>query len=270
MAAFVLSAAAQDVISTVVGGGPNNLPGTTANLNRLIQRLSTLRATSTWPRHQQHRIFKISTSGVVTVVAGTGVAGYSGDGAAAVNAELDTPWGVAVDTASPANVYIGDTANCLVRKVNQTTGIITTVAGKTTSATSSTCGYTGNGGPAVGAELYYPGGLAVDSGDNIYVAEYYNGVVRKISAGGTITLAAGSGGSTTTGNNCGGASPYGDGGAGTSAYLCYPQSVSLDTTVSPANVFISQASAGGRCAIREVVGSPKKFIRWLVTTLADS
>jgi hypothetical protein len=259
MAAFVLSAAAQDVISTVVGGGPNNLPGTTANLNAPYTEAVDAAGNIYVAASQQHRIFKISTSGVVTVVAGTGAAGYSGDGAAAVNAELDTPWGVAVDTASPANVYIGDTANCLVRKVNQTTGIITTVAGKTTSATSSTCGYTGNGGAAVGAELYYPGGLAVDSGDNIYVAEYYNGVVRKISAGGTITLAAGSGGSTTTGNNCGGASPYGDGGAGTSAYLCYPQSVSLDTTVSPANVFISQASAGGRCAIREVVGSSQKI-----------
>ncbi len=258
MAAFVLPAAAQDVISTVVGGGPNNLPGTSANLYQPYTEAVDAAGNIYVAAAQQHRIFKISTAGVVTVVAGTGVAGYSGDGGPAVNAELNAPWGVAVDTASPAHVYIGDTSNCLVREVNQTTGIITTVAGKTTSATSSTCGYSGNGGPAVGAELYSPAGLAVSAAGVIFVAEYNNGVVRKIS-GGTITLAAGSGGSTTTGNNCGGTSPYGDGGAATSGYLCYPQAIALDNSVSPANVFVTESSAGGRCDVREIVGSSQKL-----------
>ena len=121
-------------------------------------------------------------------------------------------------------------------------------------------GYSGNGGPAVGAELYSPAGLAVSTGGSIYVAEYNNGVVRKIS-GGTITLYAGAGGSNTTAGNCTGTSPYGDGGSATSAstFLCYPQAIALDNSVSPANVFVSEASAGGRCDVREVVASSAKI-----------
>ena len=256
---LVLSAAAQDVISTVVGGGPNGIPAVNANLYNPYTEAVDASGNLYVADQQLNRIFKISTAGTLTVVAGNGTAGYSGDGGAAVSAELNGPWGVAVDTATPANVYIGDTSNCLVRKVDQATGIITTVAGlvtvPTTGAPYSTCGYTGNGGPATSAELYGPAGLQLDAHGNIYVAEYYNGVVRKIS-GGTITLAAGSGGSTTAGNNCGGTSPYGDGGAATAAYLCYPQAVSLDTTVSPANVFVSEAN---RCDVQEVVGSSGKI-----------
>jgi hypothetical protein len=254
MAAFVLSAAAQDVISTVVGGGPNGIPGVNANVNQPYMEAIDSSGNIYFAAAGQNRIFKISTTGILTVVAGNGTAAYSGDGGPAAQANLDAPWGVAVDTASPAHVYIADTANCLIRKVDQTTGIITSIAGKINSPTSSSCGYSGNGGPALGAELYYPSGIAVDPTGNIYEVEYYNGVLRKISTGGTIGLKAGGGGSTTAGNNCGGASPYGDGGAATSAYLCYPDAVTLDNSVSPANVFISQSNQG-RCAVREVVGS---------------
>ena len=98
MAAFVLSAAAQDVISTVVGGGPNNLPGTASNLYQPYTEAIDAAGNIYVAAYQQNRIFKISTSGVVTVVAGSGIAGYSGDGGPAVSAELNTPWGVAVDT----------------------------------------------------------------------------------------------------------------------------------------------------------------------------
>ena len=257
MAAFVLSAAAQDVISTAVGGGPNNLPGTTANLYQPYTEAIDAAGNIYVAASQQHRIFKISTSGVVTVVAGTGIAGYSGDGGPAVSAQLNAPWGVAVDTASPAHVYIGDTANCLVREVNQSTGVITTIGGKVTGATTTACGYTGNGGAATSAEMYYPSGLAVTSSGSVYVAEFYNGVVRKIS-GGNITLVAGAGGSNTTASNCGGTSPYGDGGSATSAstFLCYPQAIALD---SSANVFVTESSSGGRCDVQEIVASSSKI-----------
>jgi sugar lactone lactonase YvrE len=210
----------------------------------------------------QHRVFKISTTGIVTVVAGTGTAGYSGDGGKALNAELYSPWGVAVDAGDPANVYIGDTYNCLVRKVSQSTGIITTVAGKVTHPATgnpySTCGYSGDNGPADAAELNGPSGLAVNPlNDDVYVADYNNGRVRKIAGGiptATITTVAGGGGSTSVANNCVGSAPYGDGSTASSAYLCYPTSVSLDTTVNPVNAFISEQN---RCDIREVVGSSK-------------
>jgi hypothetical protein len=257
MVAFALSAAAQDVISTVVGGGPNNLPGTTANLYQPYTEAIDAAGNVYVAAYQQHRIFKINTSGVVTVVAGTGVAGYSGDGGLAVNAELNYPEGVAVDTASPANVYIGDTNNCLVRKVSQSTGIITTIGGLVTGATTTACGYSGNGGAATSAEMYSPTGLAVTPGGSVFVAEYNNGVVRKIS-GGTITLIAGAGGSNTTASNCGGTSPYGDGGSATSSltFLCYPQGIALD---SSANVFVTESSSGGHCDVREVVLSSSKI-----------
>jgi hypothetical protein len=255
MAASVLSAAAQDVISTVVGGGPNGIPGVNANVNQPFMEAIDSSGNIYFAAAAQNRVFKISTSGILTVVAGNGANTYSGDGGPAVQASLNSPWGVAVDTASPAHVYIADTANCLIRKVDQTTGIITSIAGKINSPTSSSCGYSGNSGPALGAELYYPSGIAVDPTGNIYEVEFFNGVLRKISTGGTIGLKAGGGGSATAGNNCGGSSPFGDGGAATSAYLCYPQAVTLDNSVSPSNVFISQASNGGRCAVREVVGS---------------
>jgi len=262
---FAMTAVAQqDVISTVAGGGPNGIPAVNANLNQPYTLAEDTLGNVYVAAYSQHRIFKISTAGIVTVVAGNGTAGYTGDGGSAVKAELHYPQGVAVDNANPANVYIGDTSNCLVRKVNQSTGIITTIAGKVTVPTTgnpyTTCGYAGDGGAANAAELYSPAGLAVNPvNDDVYVADYSNGRIRKIAGGlptGIITTVAGGGGSTTVSNNCAGGSPYGDGGAATSAYLCNPQAVSLDTTVSPVHLFISEYN---RCDIREVVGSSGKI-----------
>src|SRR5580700_11726486 len=145
--AMMYSAAAHDVVNTVVGGGPNNIPGVNANLYNPYQVAVDAAGNVYVAASAQHRIFKISTTGTETVVAGTGTSGYFGDGGQAVKAELATPWGVAVDSASPANVYIADTDNCLVRKVNQTSGVITTIAGLVTVPTSgnpyATCGYAG-------------------------------------------------------------------------------------------------------------------------------
>ena len=252
---------AQDVISTVVGGGPNNIPAANANLNSPYELAVDAAGNVYVASSQQHRIFKISPAGIMTVVAGIGTPGYGGDGGPAVSALLNTPWGVAVDTATPLpNVYIGDYNNCLVRKVNQNTGIITTIAGFVNHPASGnpypSCGYQGNGGPADEAYINGPAGLRVNAktGD-LYFADYQNGVVRMVkgaSPTGTISLVAGSGGSTTSGENCQGSTPYGDGGKATSANLCYPQDVELDTTVTPANVFISD---GNQCAVREVIGT---------------
>ena len=258
----VLSATAQqNVVTTVVGGGPNGIPGLNANLNQPYTTAVDAAGNVYVAAAAQNRIFKISSAGVITVVAGNGVGGYNGDGIAAVNAELYTPWGVAVDSATPLpNVYIGDYNNCLVRKVNQNTGIITTIAGFVNHPSTGTpypsCGYQGTGGPANAAYLNGPAGIAVNSTtSDVYFADYDNGVVRKIAGGsptGTLSLVAGSGGSTTSGQNCQGSAPYGDAASAKSAYLCYPQAVTLDTSVSPANVFISENT---RCDMREVVGS---------------
>ena len=117
---------------------------------------------------------------------------------------------MAVDSASPANVYIGDFGNCLVRRVNQATGNITTIAGLLTVPTSgnpyTTCGYTGDGGAANKAELYGVSAVTVNPAtSDVYVTDYYEGIVRKIAGGaatGTITTVAG-----TPEQNCQGSAP---------------------------------------------------------------
>jgi hypothetical protein len=252
--------AQQDVISTVAGGGPNGIPGVNSDVYSPYQLAIDKQGNVYVTSANQHRVYKLSTAGILTVVAGTGNSGYSGDGASAAAAKLNYPEGVAVDGANPANVYIADTNNCLVRKVNGTTGVITTIAGLVTHPASgapySTCGYTGDGGAADAAELYHPAGVAVNpTTSDLYIADYSNGRVRMVPGGlptATIKTVAGGGGSTTTANNCSGSSPYGDGSKATNGYLCNPQAVTLDTSVSPANIFISEYNW---CDVREVVGS---------------
>ncbi len=115
----------------------------------------------------------VAATGVITTVAGTGSQGYSGDGGPAASAQLGGV-GVAVDTAG--NLYIADTYNNVIRKVAAATGTITTVAG------NGTAGYSGDGGPAIGAQLWGPQGVAVDVSGNLYIADYYNYAIREVSA----------------------------------------------------------------------------------------
>jgi uncharacterized protein (TIGR03437 family) len=130
------------------------------------------------------RIRKIS-GGSITTVAGNGTGGYTGDGAAATSAELLDPSSVAVD--SSGNLYIADTANHVIRMVTSG-GTISTIAG------SNTGGYTGDGGPAIDAELEFPTGVAVDKGGNVYIADSGNNVIREVSGGNINTVVGGNAG----------------------------------------------------------------------------
>ncbi len=126
---------------------------------------------------------KINTSGIITTVAGNGVAGFSGDGGSATAAKLNGPQGLAVDAIG--NLYIDDAINNRLRKVTASTGIITTIAGTGVS------GQAGDGGLATLAQVNAIG-LAVDAVGNIYLSAY-NGI-RKITAStGIITTIAGTG-----------------------------------------------------------------------------
>lgn len=154
-------------------------------------------------------IRKRATGGTITTVAGTSVAGYAGDGGAATSAQLNTPLGVALDSAG--NLYIADTGNNVVRRV-ATNGTITTVAG------NGFGGLSGDGGAATSAQLRGPQAVAVDGVGNLYIADTLNHVVRKVAADGTITRVAGTG---TYGYS-------GDGGRATQAMLNYPKGLVAD------------------------------------------
>jgi RHS repeat-associated protein len=153
------------------------------------------------------RIRKVDTSGIISTIAGNGTSGYSGDGGPAVNAELGGGDGLAVDIMG--NLYIVD--NNVIRKVD-ISGIITTIAG------NGTPGYSGDGGPAINAQTYYPAGLAVDVIGNLYFADLGNLRIRKVDTNGNISTIAGNG---TSGHN-------GDGGPAVNAQIGYVRNVAVD------------------------------------------
>ncbi len=178
-----------------------------------------------------NRVRKVNPSGYISAFAGTGVAGFTGDGGPATNAKLNSPRGLLVDGAG--NVYISDNLNNCVREVN-TAGIITTIAGYGTS------GYSGDGGPATAATLNGPQGLAIDATGNMYIAESGNQRIRKILTTGIITTYAGNG---SVGYG-------GDGGLATAAKLYSPDGVTIDNLN---NLYFSDKS---NQRIRKVTATP--------------
>lgn len=125
--------------------------------------------------NSNHCIRKINTSGVISTIAGTGgTSGYSGDGSAATSARFFDPLGLAIDVSG--NLYVADHNNSRIRKINSSTGIISTIAGNGTPASS------GDGAAATAAEIEYPTGVVVDAAGNVYFSEYLTGKVRKIDA----------------------------------------------------------------------------------------
>lgn len=158
-----------------------------------------------------NRIRKINAGVISTIAGSSSIAGYTGDGGQATLAQMYSPSAVVLDTAG--NMYITDTYNNCIRKVDKT-GIITTIAG------NPTAGYTGDGGPAVNAQLDYPVGLAIDKNNNLYIADVDNQAIRKIDTAGIITTVAGMG-PTQAGYT-------GDGGPAIAARMNYPYGISVD------------------------------------------
>lgn len=162
---------------------------------------------------------KVDAAGIITTMAGTGTAGFSGDGGPSTAAKLNFPQGIAVDTAG--NVYIADLYNSRIRKINVATGIISTVAGNGAAT------FSGDGGPATDAALWDASAVAVDTNGNLFISDYYNSRIRKVSSTtGIIT--------TITGN---GVSDFCcDCGMATAAEIYYPQGVAADRK---GNVYIA-------------------------------
>ena len=158
-----------------------------------------------------------AATGIVTTVAGTGFAGFSGDGLLAKTAQLNLPLGIAIDAAN--NIYIADTSNNRIRKIAAGTNIITTVAG-------STKGFGGDFGLATAAKLNYPTAVAVDAARNIYIADSLNSRIRMVAPSGIIQTIAGNG-----------ISAYrGDSGPAASASIASPTGVAVDKN---GNIYIA-------------------------------
>jgi uncharacterized protein (TIGR03437 family) len=175
-------------ITTVAGNGIQGIsadggPATSASLiypqGVAVDALGNLFIADLW------RIRKVSTSGIITTVAGNGYAGFSGDGGPATSAQFLKAVGVAVD--SSGNLFIADYDNNRIRKVSANSGIITTVAGIGVGVG----GFSGDGGPATSAWLASPTGVAVDASGNLFIADYGNNRIRKVSTTGIITTVAG-------------------------------------------------------------------------------
>jgi len=192
--------AATGIISTIAGTGIFGYAGdggaaTDAKLNNPYGLAFDVSGNLYIADKDNNAIRKISAgTGIITTVAGTGTAGYSGDGGLATSATLNKPFGVAVDRAG--NIYISDNSNFVIRKVDASTGIITTVAG------TGTAGYSGDGGLATAAMLQYPYGLATDTAGNLFIADQFNQRIRKITvATGIISTVAGTGLTPYNGDN---------------------------------------------------------------------
>ena len=188
------------------------------------------------------------TTGYIYRVAGTGAKAYGGDRGVATNASLATPQSVFVD--SDANVVIADMDNHRVRQVAGTTAGTMTAGNMYTLAGNGYVAYSGDGGPASGATMNAPYGMATDGLGNLYIADTFNQVIREVSVSdGKIKTIAGTG---TFGYS-------GDGGLATQAKLNFPYRVTLDHS---GNLFIADAS---NCVIRKVAAGTG-----IITTVAGN
>ncbi len=207
------------IITTVVGNGyrgysGDNGPATAARLNHpygvAVAPDGSLYIADSW----NNRIRRVDPAGIIMTVAGNGNYGYSGDNGPATSAALREPSGVAV--APDGSLYIADTANSRIRRVDPA-GIIMTVAG------NGNYGYNGDNGPAIAAGLRYPHGIVVGPDGSLYITDTnnlsYNHRIRRVDPAGIITTVAGNGDYTAY---------IGDNGPATAAGLYYPNDVAVD------------------------------------------
>ena len=194
------------IITTVAGGGSGDDGGaaTNASLNTPFGVAADTDGNLYIAESQNNRVRKVDTNGIISTVAG---GGSDGDGGAATNASLLSPRAVTLDAVG--NLYIADTANNRVRKVDAS-GTITTVAGG---------GSGGDGGAATNASLGYPSGVTFDVIGNLYIGDYLNNRVRKVDTNGIITTVAGTGSYGYSG----------DGSVATNTSVSYPAGISFDT-----------------------------------------
>jgi trimeric autotransporter adhesin len=244
--AGVVAGQPQFVVSTVAGGSIQQTP--VAALGAAIvqpQRVAVDSAGNVYFT-ASNAVFKM-TNGTVNLLAGTGRVGYAGDGGPGNQAQLNNPQGVAVDQFG--NVYVSDTGNNVVRIITPN-GNINLFAGYAAFGVTSG-GYAGDGGPALGALLDMPVGMAVDSSGNLYIADSGNNAIREVTTNGNIMTIAGLG-PTAPGF-------FGDTGLAVSSNLDGPLDVAVD---SSGNVYIADTNNAN---VREITASTG-----LINTIAGS
>ncbi len=216
------------IITTVAGNGSFGYIGdggaaTVAQLNAPVSVAIDAGGNFYIADNQNNVVRKVSPGGIIRTVAGNGTAGYSGDGGPAIAAKLNRPSGVALDGSG--NLYIAEIENNVVRKVT-VSGIISTVAGHYTGTLGA---YSGDGAAATIADLSGPTHIAIDGSGNLYIADLFNNVIRKVNTAGII--------STVAGNYYGSLGSYsGDGGSATNAYIHGPDGVAVDAI---GNIYIA-------------------------------
>jgi uncharacterized protein (TIGR03437 family) len=242
----VRKVSANGIITTVAGGGNSGLgdggPATAAVLNAIGVAVD-VSGNLFLADAIDGRIRKVSPGGIITTVAGSGIAGFSGDGGPAGSASLNYPRGLAADASG--NLFIADATNERIRKVSAG-GVITTVAG------NGDFGFSGDGGPATSASLNQPQSIVVDASGSLFIADTYNNRIRKVSASGVMTTVAGS----APGFPASGFS--GDGGPATLASLSLPSGIAEDAA---GNLFIADTNNN---RIRKVSASG------IITTVAGN
>ena len=221
--AAVLRVAANGALTTIAGTGVtgdsgDGGPATSAQVNSLAGIAVDASGNVYIADNMSNRVRRIGANGTIITVAGTSVAGYSGDGGPAPAAQLNSPNGISLDATGA--LYIADTNNYVIRRVAPN-GTITTVAG------DGKLGYAGDGGPAGAGQLSFPNGIAADTAGNLYIADTWNSRIRKVNTGGALSTYAGNG-----------TAWWGDGGPATSALLYSPWGVALD---GGGNVYIGDS-----------------------------
>ncbi len=231
---LVVNVVTPGVLVTVAGTGTNGFSGDgeqaiTANVSRPIRMTMDAAGNLYFADLNNHRVRRVSPTGIITTVAGNGVAGFSGDNGPATSAQLNNPLGVALDRNG--NLLIADSGNQRIRRVNAATGVIATIAG------TGETGFNGDGGAATNARVNSPENVFADKDNNIFIADFGNHRIRKIAAnGGTISTVAGTGAIGFSG----------DGGLATAANLSSPTDVAVDDA---GNIYIC---AAGNNRIRKV------------------
>ena len=219
------------IVATIAGSVSSGFAGDGVNANTALLNspsglaLDAAKTNLYVSDQSNHRIRKIViATNIITTIAGTGTAGFSGDGTAAVGAKLNYPSGIVLDASG--NIFITDKTNQRIRKIAAVTGFISTIAG------TGAAGFAGDGVAATAAQVNNPTGIAIDGSGNIYFADRSNNRIRKIAASnGFISTLAGNGATTFAG----------DGAAATAAAVKTPNNIVLDAS-TPTAIYISDAN----------------------------